>query len=172
MNRNNPNIQARPTNPRFRPPRRRRPEPNMFFGWNNTKWFIREFGKMYSGQNSYFSKKRIESGFSFVVGQAGMIMFLLFKYQDLTMSDFIMWASLEFAVGGYITWQIQRQKGHYGGYGGGYSGGYDDDYQDYGNDDYSQEYQQSNYSQDQQEGQEPDPTPPGQPARGRTNYPV
>lgn len=55
-------------------------------------------------------------------------MFLLFKYKDLDMTDFIMWASLEFAVGGYITYQIQRQRRYdydsgYGDYGNGYGNG-------------------------------------------------
>lgn len=84
-----------------------------FFGWNNIKWFIREFGKIYSGQKSYFSKKRLESGISFFIGQFGMIVFFVLTYNTLSMSDFIMWASLEFAVGGYITHQIQRQKRYY-----------------------------------------------------------
>lgn len=96
-------------------PVRRRPIPRKsekqwFFGWNNAKWFMREISKMYSTQSSYFSKKRLESGISFIIGQVGMICFLIFKYQDLTMADFIWWASLEFAVGGYITWEIQKQK--------------------------------------------------------------
>lgn len=81
-----------------------------FFGWKNIAWFIREIGAMYSSKTSYFSKKRIESGVSFILGQIGMMFFLFYKYDTLTMTDFIMWASLEFAVGGFMTWQIQKQK--------------------------------------------------------------
>ena len=40
-----------------------------FFGWTNIKWFITEIGKIYSGQESYFSKKRIESGVAFIIAQ-------------------------------------------------------------------------------------------------------
>lgn len=172
----NPNPRSRP---RPTPPPRGRND--WFFGWNNTKWFIREIGKIYSSQPSYFSKKRIESGFSFIVGQIGMIMFLMFKYQDLSMYDFILWASLEFAVGGYVTWQIQRQKRVYGydqgygngygydqGYGNGYdSGGYDNGY---GNG-YDQPQYNGGRPQEDQNGQDPEPTPPP-PDAGRTSYPT
>jgi hypothetical protein len=44
-----------------------------FFGWTNIKWFISEIGKMYSSKDSYFSKKRIESGIAFAISQWGMI---------------------------------------------------------------------------------------------------
>jgi len=29
-----------------------------FLGWTNIKWFISEIGKIYSGGDSYFSKKK------------------------------------------------------------------------------------------------------------------
>lgn len=81
-----------------------------FFGWENIKWFIKEVGNMYSGTDSYFSKKRVESGLAFFVGQIGMLFFLFQKYETLVMSDFIMWATLEFALAGYIVNQIQKEK--------------------------------------------------------------
>jgi len=81
-----------------------------FFGWTNIKWFITEIGKQYGNSDSFFSKKRIESGIAFGVGQIGMIFFLAKKYETLGMSDVIMWASLEFAIAGYIVSQIQKEK--------------------------------------------------------------
>jgi hypothetical protein len=81
-----------------------------FFGWTNIKWFITEIGKQYGNTDSFFSKKRIESGIAFGVGQIGMIFFLVKKYETLGMSDVIMWASLEFAIAGYIVSQIQKEK--------------------------------------------------------------
>ena len=81
-----------------------------FFGWTNIKWFITEIGKQYGNSDSFFSKKRIESGVAFGVGQIGMIFFLAKKYETLVMSDVIMWASLEFAIAGYIVSQIQKEK--------------------------------------------------------------
>ena len=81
-----------------------------FFGWTNIKWLVKELVNMYSGKTSYFSKKRIESGVAFVVAQWGMIFFLLEKHQDLTMTDLIMWAGVEFAISGYMVHQIQKEK--------------------------------------------------------------
>jgi len=81
-----------------------------FLGWTNIKWFISEIGKIYSGGESYFSKKRIESGIAFIVAQWGMIYFLLEKLSTMTSSDMAIWAGIEFAVSGYIINQIQKEK--------------------------------------------------------------
>ncbi len=81
-----------------------------FFGWSNIRWFISEIGKQYSNSDSYFSKKRVESGIAFSVGQIGLIFFLFKKYETLSMSDVVMWATLEFAIAGYIINQIQKEK--------------------------------------------------------------
>jgi len=78
--------------------------------WDEIKWVFRELGKLYSLEKSYFSKKRVESGLAFIVGQIGMIFFLFKKYESLSMSDFIMWATLEFAIAGYLVNQIQKEK--------------------------------------------------------------
>jgi len=83
---------------------------NYFFGWENIKWFIREIGKIYSAQDSFFSKKRIESGVAFIIAQWGMIYFFLTHLQTLTMGEFLLWAAAEFAVSGYIINQIQKEK--------------------------------------------------------------
>lgn len=128
----------RKINPHRKPvsPIRNNNDRQLFFGWKNTKWFITEVGNMYSSKPSHFSKKRIESGIAFIIGQTGMILFLLFKYNTLDMTDFIMWASLEFAVGGYITYQIQRQ------------GRYDSD-NGYG--DYNNRYDEHSYQNESDE---------------------
>jgi hypothetical protein len=81
-----------------------------FFGWGNIKKGITEIIKIYSEKPSFFSKKRIESGIAFVVAQWGMIFYLLKKYPDLTMTDLIMWATVQFGVSGYIIYQIQKEK--------------------------------------------------------------
>lgn len=81
-----------------------------FFGWENIKWFLKEVLNMYSPTKSYFSKKRLESGFAFIIGQWGMIFFLLKKYPQLSMSDFVMWVAVEMAVAGYMVHQIQKEK--------------------------------------------------------------
>lgn len=86
------------------------PKKKYFFGWTNLKWFLKELRDIYSNKNSYFSKKRVESGIAFLIAQWGMIFFLLQKYQTLTMGEFILWAAAEFAVSGYIINKIQKEK--------------------------------------------------------------
>ena len=77
---------------------------------NNTQWFIKEVGKIYSTEDSYFSKKRIESGIAFGAGQWGMIYFLHQNINSMTSSDLAIWAGIEFAIAGYLVSQIQKEK--------------------------------------------------------------
>ena len=81
-----------------------------FFGWFNIKFLIKELVKLYSNEPSYFSKKRVESGIAFIVGQWGMIYFLTQNIDKLTTSDIALWAGVEFAIAGYIINQIQKEK--------------------------------------------------------------
>jgi len=83
---------------------------NLFFGWTNIKWFIREIGNLYTGKESFFSKKRVESGIAFAVGQWGMIYFLLQNMQTMSTSDIVLWSGVEFAISGYMLNQIQKEK--------------------------------------------------------------
>ena len=78
--------------------------------WQKVKWIIKELMGIYSSKDSYFSKKRIESGMAFVIAQWGMIFFLLEKHSSLTMGEFLLWAAAEFAVSGYIINKIQSEK--------------------------------------------------------------
>ena len=82
----------------------------LFFGWTNVKWLIKELINLYSNSSSFFSKKRIESGIAFLVGQWGMIYFLIKNIDKLSTSDITLWAGLEFAIAGYIVSQIQKEK--------------------------------------------------------------
>ena len=82
----------------------------VFFGWTNIKWLIKELVNLYSNSSSFFSKKRIESGIAFLVGQWGMIYFLIKNIDKLSTSDITLWAGLEFAIAGYIVSQIQNEK--------------------------------------------------------------
>lgn len=83
---------------------------NLFFGWSNIKWFIKEIGNLYTGKESFFSKKRVESGIAFAVGQWGMIYFLLQNLQTMSTSDIVLWSGVEFAISGYMLNQIQKEK--------------------------------------------------------------
>lgn len=81
-----------------------------FFGWTNLKWLIKELVNLYSNSSSFFSKKRIESGVAFIIGQWGMVYFLIKNIDKLSTSDITLWAGLEFAIAGYIVSQIQKEK--------------------------------------------------------------
>jgi len=81
-----------------------------FFGWTNIKWFIKEIGNLYTGKDSYFSKKRVESGIAFVIGQWGMIYFIIQNISTMSTSDVVLWAGVEFAISGYMLNQIQKEK--------------------------------------------------------------
>jgi hypothetical protein len=80
------------------------------FGWSNISFIIKEFVKMYSGGNSFFSKKRIESGIAFIILQWGMIYYLVHKLNVIGMTDFVMWAGIQVAIVGYTLNVIQAQK--------------------------------------------------------------
>lgn len=76
----------------------------------NIQWFIKEVGKIYSTENSYFSKKRIESGIAFVIGQWGMVYFLLQNINVMSTSDLAIWAGIQFTIAGYLVNHIQKEK--------------------------------------------------------------
>ncbi len=81
-----------------------------FFGWTNIKWVLTEFINLFSNRPSFFSKKRFESFISFFIGQLGMVVFLIINLQKMVTSDIVLWASVEFAIAGYIVSQIQKEK--------------------------------------------------------------
>ena len=74
------------------------------------KWFFTEILNIYSTKKSFFSKKRIESGVAFLIAQWGMIFFLLEKHIELSMGEFLLWATAEFAVAGWMIHKIQKEK--------------------------------------------------------------
>lgn len=82
----------------------------LFSLYSKIKWFISEIGKIYSNEDSYFSKKRIESGVAFIIGQWGMIYFLVKNITTMTTSDVAIWSGVEFALAGYMINQIQKEK--------------------------------------------------------------
>lgn len=84
--------------------------PKTFFGWSNIKFVIKELVNVYSTNKSFFSKKRLESGVSFLIGQFGMVYFMLQNHSTMTTSDLAIWAGIEFAISGYIVTQIQKEK--------------------------------------------------------------
>ena len=84
--------------------------PKTFIGWGNIKWVIKELINVYSTNKSFFSKKRLESGMAFLIGQFGMVYFLIQNHATMTSSDLAIWAGIEFAISGYMLTQIQKEK--------------------------------------------------------------
>jgi len=81
-----------------------------FFGWANLKWGVKELINIYSNKDSYFSKKRIESGAAFAIAQFGMIAYFITHLHTLNVSDVLLWSATEFAIAGYVVSQIQKEK--------------------------------------------------------------
>jgi hypothetical protein len=77
---------------------------------DNIRWFFTEIMKIYSTEPSYFSKKRVESGIGFVIAEWGMIYFILQKIDKMVVTDFAIWAGMQFVVAGYMVNQIQKEK--------------------------------------------------------------
>lgn len=74
------------------------------------KWFFQEIMKMYSAEESYFSKKRVESGVAFLIAQFGMVFFLVKKLDTMDVYELSIWAGMEFLIAGYTVTQIQKEK--------------------------------------------------------------
>lgn len=74
------------------------------------RWFINEIIKMYSSQDSFFSKKRVESAIAFIVAQMGMITYFIVHISAMDIYDLIMWAGVEFTVAGYMIYKIENVK--------------------------------------------------------------
>lgn len=73
-------------------------------------WFFTEIMNLYVSKPSYFSKKRIESGIAFIIAQWGMIFYFLEHHKEMDMTSMLMWAGVEFAIAGWTTTQIQKEK--------------------------------------------------------------
>ena len=73
-------------------------------------WLKTEILKIYSSQESFFSKKRVESGIAFLFAQIGMMSYLFSNLSTMDTGDIIAWSAVEFGVAGYTVAQIQWEK--------------------------------------------------------------
>lgn len=73
-------------------------------------WLKNEILNIYSSQESFFSKKRVESGIAFLFAQIGMMTFLFINLDAMDTGDIIAWSAVEFSVAGYTVAQIQWEK--------------------------------------------------------------
>lgn len=74
------------------------------------KYYIKELIKIYSNEKSFFSKKRIESGIAFIIGQILLIIYFANKLPILNTMDFVTLILIEFALAGYILNKIEKNK--------------------------------------------------------------
>ena len=82
-----------------------------FFGWTNFKWLVREVNNIYSESNqSFYSKKRIESGVAFLIAQWGLIHWLILNVGKISVSEITLWAAVDLAISGYIVNKIEKGK--------------------------------------------------------------
>ena len=84
--------------------------PKTFIGWSNLKWLIKQIVAMYSNQESYFSKKRVESSIAFI---SAMGIILAHVYSDratITNSEILADAALLFTIAGYTVARIESEK--------------------------------------------------------------
>lgn len=73
-------------------------------------WLGKELLGIYTSKSSFFSKKRLESSIAFIIGQWGMVYWLIENHSKATSSDIAIWAGIEFAISGYILTEIQKEK--------------------------------------------------------------
>lgn len=85
-------------------------EKKYFFGWTNIKWVIRELANIYSDKPSVFSKKRIESGISFISAVGLIIGHSYHTWATITTSEIISEAVILFSISGYQLNAIQKEK--------------------------------------------------------------
>lgn len=84
-----------------------------FFGWENIKWFCREWLKMYSGtQDSFFSHKRVQTGLAFsafLMGW-GRVLWYLLSQEHTTILEFVEWAIPLLLICGYTLNATEKAK--------------------------------------------------------------
>lgn len=72
--------------------------------------YLKELINIYSNKESFFSKKRIESGIAFALAQLFLIAFFFYYLDQLTTTEVVALSTLEFSISGYMINHIQRQK--------------------------------------------------------------
>jgi len=79
-------------------------------GRNKLKWLVWEFLKMYSGEPSFFSKKRVESGFAFWFAFWMTTFYLKMKISGMDIWAFGYILGVWLFIAGYVVKQIQAEK--------------------------------------------------------------
>lgn len=79
-------------------------------GKDKYKWFWKEVINMYSGNDSHFSKKRIESGIAFLFSFWMTIFYLKNRIADMDIWAFGYVLTAWLFIAGYTVKQIEKEK--------------------------------------------------------------
>lgn len=82
----------------------------LIIGKHRYKWFWKEVLNMYSGADSHFSKKRIESGAAFIFAFWMTIFYLKNRISDMDIWSFGYVLTVWLFIAGYTVQQIEREK--------------------------------------------------------------
>ena len=83
-------------------------------GRNKIKWLVWEIVKIYSGEKSFFSKKRVESSIAFLIAEHGALFWIAKKYDVMSTTDFGIWAGIQLTIAGWYVNSIQKEKANGG----------------------------------------------------------
>ncbi len=78
--------------------------------WQGFIFITKELIKMYSNKDSFFSKKRFESGIAFIILEWGMVHWICLNVGKISSSDLLIWASVNATVCGWVINKIQEEK--------------------------------------------------------------
>lgn len=76
----------------------------------NIKWFFVELRDIYANRDSYFSKKRIESGAAFAFCLIISACFVWIRRNSMTTAEFVWILSIWLFIAGYTVKEIQKEK--------------------------------------------------------------
>ena len=80
------------------------------FTKQNFEFLVKELIKTLSTRPSFFSKKRVEGSVAFIIGQIGMIIYLIISIKTMGTLDIIGWATIQFGIAGYMVNKIEKSK--------------------------------------------------------------
>lgn len=84
--------------------------PKTFIGWTNIKRLVKEFLKMYSNQESFFSKKRFHEGVAFYTAVSMDVVYVAKNLEKLTSSEALFHVIALFGIAGYHLNETQKEK--------------------------------------------------------------
>ena len=81
-----------------------------FFGWNNIKYVVTEFGKTWTEEGSIFSSKKIERSMLFCSGLYMMLRWYSTHVEKLEYEQIIAITGTMFGYAGFTMIQTERSK--------------------------------------------------------------